>query len=134
MVFASRRTTRKSTWPTPVRRARSAFGIRMENRSAMESDSSSSIFLGLGSHPPPMAFAVTGSSPDVAVHVTANAIGGGWLPSPRNIELDESLSIADRFSIRIPNADLARRTGVGHVDFLVVRREANTIGAAQFVG
>src|SRR5207249_11283234 len=23
----------------------------------------------------------TGSSPDVAVHVTANAIGGGWLPS-----------------------------------------------------
>src|SRR3989442_7377009 len=39
----------------------------------------------------------TGSSPDVAVHVTTNAICRGWLRSPRNIELDESLSIADRF-------------------------------------
>src|SRR5205823_12744066 len=76
----------------------------------------------------------TGSSPDVAVHVTANAIRGGWLPSPRNIELDESLSITDRFSIRIPNADLARRAGIGDVDFLIVRREADAIGAAQLVG
>src|SRR4030095_15765493 len=62
-----------------------------------------------------------GAGPDVAVDIAANAIGGGRLACAWNVELSQTLAVPDGLAVDIPDFDLARRSGVGNVDLLVIR-------------
>ena len=72
--------------------------------------------------------------PDVAVGVAANAVGRGRRAGAGNVELNETLAVAQRLAVDVPDLDLARRAGVGDIELLVVGREADAVGPADFVG
>ena len=80
----------------------------------------------------------TGASPDVAIGIATNPIGRGRCAGSGNIDLDETFAIANRLSIDVPDFDLAAAAGVGDVDLLIVRREADSVGpavrSAKFIG
>src|SRR5262245_23178862 len=79
-------------------------------------------------HPGPRA------GPDVAIGVAANAVGGRWGAGARNIELYETFAIAHRRAVDVIHLDVSRHPSVGDVQLLVVGREADAVGLADFVG
>ena len=50
--------------------------------------------------------------PDISIDIAANAVGGGRRPGPRDVQLNEPLSVPDRLSIDVPDFDLASAAGV----------------------
>ena len=78
------------------------------------------------------------AGPDVAVDVAAQAVGerGRRLlrVGARNGQLRVPPAVARRLAVDVEHADLAARAGVGDIQALVVGREAEAVGAGDFVG
>src|SRR6476620_3419130 len=53
------------------------------------------------------------ASPDVSVHIAADAVSGGRCTGSGNVELNESFAVATCLAVHIPGLDVARHAGVG---------------------
>src|SRR4029450_13069155 len=59
-------------------------------------------------------------SPEVSVYVAADAVGRGRRAGSGDVELNEPFAVAKRLAVHIPHLDVARHTGVGDVQLLIV--------------
>src|SRR5579862_4232744 len=73
------------------------------------------------------------SRPNVPIDVATNAVGGGRPASTRNLQLDKTLAVAQRFAVDVINANLAPSARVADVNLLVIRRKADAVRLVQFV-
>jgi len=74
------------------------------------------------------------AGPDVAVGVAADAIRRRWRAGAGNVELHETLAVAQLAAIDIPHLDLARHSGIGDIELSIVGRKTDPVRSAHVVG